>query len=96
MARLDVELIEHELLQHPAVERCVVVARRTTTTRDPRMVAYVTGRDLEESVLKSYVESHVFGFVLPEAYVVLDQLPLGPNGKVDRNALPDPFQFDRE
>ncbi|MCG4262586.1 AMP-binding protein, partial [Acetobacter senegalensis] len=56
----------------------------------PHLVGYVTGKDVETSALKSAVAAKVPGYMVPSALVVLDTLPLLPNGKLDRRALPEP------
>ncbi|MCP1197774.1 amino acid adenylation domain-containing protein, partial [Acetobacter senegalensis] len=56
----------------------------------PHLVGYVTGKDVETSALKSAVAAKVPGYMVPSALVVLDALPLLPNGKLDRRALPEP------
>ena len=46
--------------------------------------------DVSTADLKSYLKEHLPDYMIPSAFVMLDQLPLTPNGKVDRKALPAP------
>ncbi|MEO7976389.1 amino acid adenylation domain-containing protein [Flavobacterium sp.] len=56
-----------------------------------RLVSYVVAEDsFAESDLKSYLSGILPDYMIPQAYVVLDQMPLTSNGKIDRKALPDP------
>ncbi|WP_428231986.1 amino acid adenylation domain-containing protein [Flavobacterium sp.] len=56
-----------------------------------RLVSYLVAEEgYSESELKSYLSGLVPDYMVPQAYVVLDQMPLTSNGKIDRKALPDP------
>ncbi|NKQ56412.1 amino acid adenylation domain-containing protein, partial [Amycolatopsis sp. K13G38] len=70
-----------------AVERVPDVSRAAVVARDQRLIAYVVGKagDVRGTVARSLPEHMV-----PAAVVELDELPLGPSGKLDRKALPDP------
>ena len=65
-----------------------------TTTGGARLIAYVvmkkkdTDKDLKQ--LREYLKSKLPEYMVPSAFVILEQLPLTPNGKVDRRALPTP------
>jgi hypothetical protein len=54
------------------------------------LVAYVESCDINEEQLRNYCRSHLASFMVPSMYIVLEQLPVNPNGKLDRNRLPMP------
>ncbi|HEX6717639.1 MAG TPA: amino acid adenylation domain-containing protein [Pyrinomonadaceae bacterium] len=90
--RIELGEIEAALVEHPLV-RDVAVLVREDTPEDKRIVAYIvlnhesaTPADELRRVLKEKLPS----FMIPSAFVVLDELPLTPNGKIDRKALPAP------
>jgi acyl-coenzyme A synthetase/AMP-(fatty) acid ligase/acyl carrier protein len=90
--RVELGEIEAELGHHPGV-REVVVALREETHDDRRLVAYVVPAGTEAPTageLRAHLQGVLPEYMLPTAFVTLDELPLTPNGKVDRCALPAP------
>ncbi|HEY7511066.1 MAG TPA: amino acid adenylation domain-containing protein, partial [Vicinamibacteria bacterium] len=91
--RIELGEIESVLGAHPAVGGAAAVVREDDGTR--RLVAYVTPRDgqpvpLEH--LRSHLRERLPAYMVPSALVVLPALPVSPNGKVDRRALPAPAE----
>jgi amino acid adenylation domain-containing protein len=93
--RIELGEIENALLAHAQVREAVVLARED----DPgnkRLVAYVVGKaaaqapSLTISELRSHLGRTLPEYMVPSAWVFLDALPLNPNGKIDRKALPAP------
>jgi amino acid adenylation domain-containing protein len=78
------------LTEHPDVDRAVVMAREDVPG-DLRLVAYVVpGTDLDVSSLRGYAGARLPDYLVPSAFVAVAGFPLGPNGKLDRAALPAP------
>ena len=87
--RVELGEIEAALGRHPSVREAAVVVREITPG-DPRLVAYVVGRDLPIADLRERLKGELPPYMVPSAIVALDALPLTANGKVDRRALPAP------
>jgi amino acid adenylation domain-containing protein len=89
--RIEPGEIEAVVMQHPAVRSTVVVPRRDTPG-EKKLIAYVVAGEQGCSIddLNAYVQERLPSHMLPAAFVLMDSLPLSPNGKVDRAALPAP------
>ncbi len=91
--RIELEEIESALGDHAAVAEAVVVAR-SEPGGETRLVAYVVaaGEQSDTAALKSHLGGRLPGYMVPQAILFLGALPISPNGKVDRGALPAPDQ----
>lgn len=89
--RIELGDIEHVLARHPQVAQCAVVLREAGAAGEPALVAYVAppGAATSEQ-LRVWLAQRLPEHMVPAAVVTLDRLPLGPSGKVERRALPDP------
>jgi amino acid adenylation domain-containing protein len=86
--RVELGEIEAALRQAPGVADCAVVVREDETG-DRRLVAYLAG-GVETGALRDRLRRSLPEYMVPAAFVAVDALPLSPNGKVDRKALPAP------
>ncbi|MEG8279131.1 non-ribosomal peptide synthetase [Streptomyces sp. AHA2] len=91
--RLEIEDVEIGLAEHPAVRHTCVVARKNAAG-GTYLVGYVipaAGReDLRAEEVKAWATAHMVAYMVPAQVVVLEEFPLTANGKLDRNALPEP------
>jgi len=90
--RIELGEIEAGLLSHPAVSAAVVVVREDVAG-DKRIVAYVVGSEVGHvgsAELRAHLQRELPDYMVPTAFVALECLPLTPNNKVDRKALPPP------
>jgi amino acid adenylation domain-containing protein len=90
--RVELGEIESVLMDCPGVKSCVVVAR-AFSPNDERLVAYVTLQDgavLDTEMARIILRRTLPEYMIPALFVVLPALPLTPNNKIDRNALPPP------
>jgi len=89
--RIELGEIEAVLGQHPDVREAVVTAREDQPG-DRRLVlmSYLTGSQLSQPRTENVSDRKAPDYMVPSAFVALDALPLMPNGKIDRKALPAP------
>ncbi|WP_238553057.1 non-ribosomal peptide synthetase, partial [Paenibacillus alvei] len=88
--RIELGEIEAQLLRVTDVQEAVVIAREDETGRKT-LCAYIRAtRDLRVEELRNPLAQKLPGYMIPSYFVQLAQMPLTPNGKVDRKALPAP------
>lgn len=90
--RIELGEIESVLSQHSKVRESVVVARQVgSSIDDKQLVAYVIAEGSEPSVseLREFLGQKLPAYMLPRAFVMMDEFPLNAARKVDRNALPE-------
>lgn len=91
---VEVAEVEKALRAHEAVRDAVVVGRHNKSA-ETQLVAYFTvaqQRAPSASDLREFLSSSLPAYMIPSVFVRLDTLPLTPQGKIARRALPDPEQ----
>ncbi|TDU69091.1 non-ribosomal peptide synthetase [Streptomyces sp. KS 21] len=101
--RVEPGEVEAAVTAHPGVAQAVVIAcEGRAGSSSKQLVAYVvpvvTGEDTKagdgsgpsRKELHGFVSERLPDFMVPAAFMFLDRLPLAPNGKLDRAALPEP------
>ncbi len=93
--RIELGEIEETLCRHPEVTRAVAVARQVGGEGGSRLVAYfvAAGTIPGAAELRAYLGAKLPEYIVPSFFVPLAALPLSPNGKLDRRALPDPQEL---
>lgn len=85
--RIELAEVELQLQGHPAIKEAVVIAREDKN-KIKYLSAYIVAKgDLDISRLREYLMEHLPDHMIPGHFVELEQMPLTPNGKVDRKAL---------
>lgn len=97
--RIELGDIEAVVSGHPGVRECLVIAK-PDPAGETMLCAYVVPRGNVVSIeeLRSSLRARLPEYMVPQAYVLLEQWPLTPSGKVDRRALPPPegvLEFSR-
>jgi aryl carrier-like protein len=91
--RIELGEIEATLSRHPAVREAVVIAREDVPG-EQNLVAYVVAQDPPAELpekLRALLRKAMPEYMVPSHFVTLKAMPLTPNGKVDRKALPRPL-----
>ncbi|MBU6346534.1 MAG: amino acid adenylation domain-containing protein, partial [Cyanobacteria bacterium REEB494] len=94
--RIELGEIETILSSHPAITQAIVQAIGDTPA-DQRLVAYVVSITQPPTIedLRLYLNKYLPEYMIPSAWVFIDQVPLTDNNKIDRRALPMP-NYKRE
>ncbi len=89
--RIELGEIETVLNQHSAVKEAVVIPQEYEAG-EKRLIAYIVPRNEPPASkeLKDFSKSRLPEYMIPSGFVILEALPLTPNDKVDRKALPKP------
>ncbi|UCH92573.1 MAG: SDR family oxidoreductase, partial [Candidatus Aminicenantes bacterium] len=92
--RIELGEIESQLVKHPEVKEAVVLVLENEPG-DKYLCAYIVPvgaleRTLISTALKNFLSHTLPDYMIPTCFVSIDKIPLTPNGKVDRNALPEP------
>jgi len=96
--RIELGEIEATLDQHPEIKTSVVIVREDVPG-NKLLVAYLISENehkLEIDDLKEFIKGRLPEYMIPQAFVYLEQLPLTPNGKIDRKVLPAPDWSERD
>jgi len=88
--RVELAEIEKTLLEHPVITDSVVTAREDETGTFYLSAYIVANKKLLKAELRTFLSKKLSRYMIPAHFILLDRLPLNPNGKVDRKVLPAP------
>ena len=99
--RVELGEIEQTLLDYQSLKEVCVVKRTDENNNNYLTAYYVVKGNLDSpatSELRDFVSEKLPHYMIPSHFVEVEAMPLTPNGKIDRNALPKPdkFKSDRE
>ncbi|MCP4146342.1 MAG: amino acid adenylation domain-containing protein, partial [bacterium] len=92
--RIELGEIENILLSHSFIKEAIVLAKKDKENNNYLAAYYVPKepgtKEQEISQLRNFLSEKLPDYMVPSYFVSLKKLPLNPNGKVDRKALPEP------
>jgi acyl carrier protein len=89
--RIELGEIESSMSSCKNIKDSVVAVKTNTETNSQYLVGYyISEAEVTVSEIRNHLLKHLPGYMIPEAFVQLKEFPQTPNGKTDRNALPDP------
>jgi tyrocidine synthetase-2 len=94
--RVEPGEIESRLSNYPGIKEVVVLVREEVSG-DKYICAYIVfDSEYEISGLREYLSKKLPDYMIPSYFVRLEKIPVTPNGKIDRKALPKPELITRE
>ncbi|WP_036723329.1 amino acid adenylation domain-containing protein, partial [Paenibacillus forsythiae] len=88
--RIELGEIEAQLLKGESVREAIVIAHEVEEGDRALCAYFVADRELTGSELRGALSQSLPGYMIPAYFVQLERMPLTPNGKIDRKALPAP------
>jgi amino acid adenylation domain-containing protein/non-ribosomal peptide synthase protein (TIGR01720 family) len=88
--RIEPEEVESVLARHPEIRQSAVLAHGESSS-DRRLVAYIAavpGKHLDAALIREFLSTKIPEYMVPNEFLMMEQLPLTANGKVDRRNLP--------
>jgi amino acid adenylation domain-containing protein len=91
--RIEIQEIEQRLCSHPSIEDALIIVKEEGSEK--KLIAYYIIKKLaikaSQSEIRSYLADHLPEYMLPTAFIQLENFPLAASGKVDKKLLPQPF-----
>ncbi|TGE21484.1 amino acid adenylation domain-containing protein [Hymenobacter aquaticus] len=91
--RIELGEIENVLKAKDGIREAVVVAFETVPGEKELVGYFVSNAETDPATLRSYLLERLPEFMVPQTFVQLQEIPLTPNGKINRQALPNPQTF---
>lgn len=95
--RIDITDIEHCLKSHPDIQNAAVALRKQEDERTVLIACLETVRTTPppSEELRTFLRKNLPVYMIPDTFTYLDELPIGSDGQVDRDALPMPGDFSQ-
>jgi amino acid adenylation domain-containing protein len=88
--RIELGEIETCLLKHDFISNAVVADKIDARGKQVLCAYYIADEELTAEELKTFLARHLPEYMIPSFYIEMDEMPLTPNGKIDRKKLPVP------
>jgi amino acid adenylation domain-containing protein len=88
--RIETPEIEAALGKHPSISDSAVLVKENTDRKEKELVAYLVpgqGKNVDPTEIRHFLDQWLPGYMIPASFIILDAMPLTPNGKIDRRAL---------
>jgi amino acid adenylation domain-containing protein len=88
--RIELGEIESNIRDFPGIDDCVVICKKYSESII-LIIAYIVAKGgIVVDELRRHLQAHLPDYMVPNQFIEIDKIPLFPNGKADRQALPDP------
>jgi len=87
--RIEIDEIKYNISKYPNIKENVVVIKEINNNAH-LCAYYVADEEIDKNSLKEYLSDKLINYMVPTAFVQLDEIPKNPNGKADLKQLPEP------
>ena len=87
--RIELDEIENVCNSHPDVTRCVILVKNNAIDGDYLALYYTASKEVSKEELTAHMAKSLTPYMIPKAMMQIDRIPLTPNGKIDKKALPE-------
>lgn len=87
--RIELDEIENVCNSHPDVTRCVILVKNNAVDGDYLALYYTASKEVSKEELTNHMAKSLTPYMIPKAMMQIDRIPLTPNGKIDKKALPE-------
>lgn len=94
--RIELGEIENQIMTYDNINEAVAIDREDSSGKRYICAYIVSEHPAPVADLRTYLLKKLPSYMMPSYFVYLDKIPLTPNGKVDRNRLPEPGLFTRQ
>ena len=88
--RIEIDEIKFNISNYPNIKENVVVIKKINNN-DHLCAYYTANKEIDKNSLKNYLSERLTNYMVPTAFMQLDEMPINPNGKVYLNQLPEPI-----
>ena len=88
--RIELGEIESQLLKHEEIKEAVVIDREDKDSNKYLCAYVVSNKEMTVTELREHLSKELPDYMVPAYFMQLEKIPLTPNGKIDRKALPEP------
>ena len=92
--RVELDDISNNILTYDGIEKCVVIDKEDADNKKYLCAYLVCNKEIDTSDLKKYLVNILPHYMIPNYFIIIDNIPLTVNHKVDRKALPTPNKKD--
>lgn len=93
--RIELGEIENKLVRYSTINHCIVIAYEQASGSKYLVAYYVAPEMIDEQFLSNYLYELLPSYMVPSAFIHLNELPITSNGKLNRRALPKPELTDK-
>ena len=88
--RVELDEIEKVLNSYPNISSSVILVKTNPTDGDYLAAYFVASKEIDKDDLTAHMSKSLTPYMIPKVMMQLEKIPLTPNGKVDKKALPEP------